>query len=149
MYGVCITRLRGGVSIHSALLDRVESYAFGSPLLTDCLLAPKSRRTVAFFSICYGFFMLTALRNLLTTCLPSSCDQAALNFPRFLNTYFIQTPYARVNQDFCSFIPFTGRLCNRLPRSVFPPSYDLQLCKSLHNKLDKSSGSVFSGSSNF
>lgn len=36
------------------------------------------------------------------------------------HSYFTQTPYARMNQDFCSFIPIAGQLGNHLSMSVFP-----------------------------
>ena len=39
------------------------------------------------------------------------------------------TTNARVNQQLHSFIPFTGKLWNSLPDSVFPPSYNLNSFK--------------------
>merc|ERR1712035_176745 len=72
-----------GGSTHTSLLNRVESKAFrliNSPPLTDCLQSLKIRRSVASLSIFYRFFMVTALLNLLTACLPPSGGLAAPDF---------------------------------------------------------------------
>ncbi len=74
----------GGGSTHTVLLDREESKAFrfiGSPPLTDCLLRLQSRRIGASF---IAIFMLTALRNLMTECLPPSRGLGELDFPLLL-----------------------------------------------------------------
>ncbi|MPC55793.1 hypothetical protein E2C01_049737 [Portunus trituberculatus] len=73
-----------------------------------------------------AIFMLTVLLVLLTVCLPSSCDLIAQGFlppliPVLSNslTQKLTSVYSK------SFMPFTGRLWNLLPASVFPTSYDL------------------------
>ncbi|MPC31874.1 hypothetical protein E2C01_025174 [Portunus trituberculatus] len=99
----------------------MESKAFclNSPPLTDCL-QPLSH-LLSFITI----FRLTALLNLLTACLPSSCGLAAKGFLLPLIPILSQLSNARVNQYSQSFILFTGELWNSLPASVFPSSYDL------------------------
>jgi hypothetical protein len=47
----------------------------------------------------------------------------------FSHPYSIHLSNSRVNQHLHSFIPFTGKLWNSLPVSVFPPSYDLNSFK--------------------
>ncbi len=56
-----------------------------------------------------GFIAFTVLQNLLTAYLPRSRGRATLDFP-LLPTPVIQTPYTRVKQYHCSFIPFTANL---------------------------------------
>lgn len=49
-------------------------------------------------------------------------------FSSFCHPYeSIQTPYAKVNQYLCFFIPFTSRLWNRYPVSIIPLFHDLVL----------------------
>ena len=121
-----------GGSTHTALLDRVESKAFrliSSPPLTSCLLPLKSRRNVASLSIFYRYFHANCSSEL------ANCMPPLLPRPRYTrlslqaHPYTVQTPYARVNQYLHSFIPFTGKLWNSLPASVFPPVYDLNAFK--------------------
>merc|ERR1712035_143430 len=43
--------------------------------------------------------------------------------------FSVQLSNARVNQHLHSFIPFTGKLWDSLPESLFPPAYDLHSFK--------------------
>ncbi len=121
-----------GGSTHCNLLDRVESKAFryiSSPPLTDWLQPLKFRRSVASLSIFYCCIHAYCSSNV-AACMPPllplpRCTRLATDAP----SHTIQIPYARVNQYLYSFIPFPSQLWNRLPRSVFPPSYDFQLFK--------------------
>ncbi len=74
-------------------------------------------------------FILTAILNLQTSCLPPSWGLAAPAFLTQAHPFSVQIPYARVNQHLHSFIPFTGKLWNNFPLSVFPPAYDLNSFK--------------------
>ena len=47
----------------------------------------------------------------------------------FFSSLFCHLSNARVNQYLQSFIPYTGKLWNSLPLSVFPPAYDLNYFK--------------------
>ena len=62
--------------------------------------------------------MLTALQISLTACLPCSCGLAAQDLPLPL-TPILSTSLMQYSQ---SFIPFSGKLWNSLPASVFPPA---------------------------
>ncbi len=120
-----------GCSTHTAPLDRVESKALrliSSPSLTDNL-PPKVRRQVGSFSIFCRYFH-SDFSSDLANCMPPSllrprctrlCTQA--------HPFSVQIPYARVNQHLHSFIPFTGKLWNNLPLSVFSLAYDLNSFK--------------------
>merc|ERR1711980_84937 len=65
----------------------------------------------------------------------ANCMPPPLRRPRCtrLSTYShpssVQLSNVRVNQHLHSFIPFTGKLWNSLPKSIFPPAYDLLLQK--------------------
>merc|ERR1712035_212357 len=45
----------------------------------------------------------------------------------YSHPFSVQLSNARVNQHLHSFIPFTGKLWNSLPESIFLPAYDLRL----------------------
>ncbi|MPC33140.1 hypothetical protein E2C01_026483 [Portunus trituberculatus] len=70
--------------------------------------------------------MLTALLTLLTACLPSSCGLVAQGFLLplipILSNFLIQKLTSILNH---SYIPFSGKLWNSLPASVFPSSLRL------------------------
>ena len=74
-----------------------------------------------------AIFMLTALLNLLTACLPLARPRCTTLSTSHL--YFVYLPNARVNHYLHSFIPYTGKLLNSLPLSVFPLAYDLNSFK--------------------
>ena len=79
-----------------------------------------------FYLFSTAIFMLTALLNLLTASLHPSHTLAA---QYFLLLLILILSNERVNQYLHSFIPYTGKLWNFLPLSVFPPAYDLNSFK--------------------
>ncbi len=74
-------------------------------------------------------FTLTALLNLLTACLPPLLRPRCTHLCTQARPFTVQIPYARVNLHLHTFIPFTGKVLNNLPLSVFPPAYDLNSLK--------------------
>ena len=121
-----------GGSTHTALLNRVESKAFrliNSPPLTDCLQSVSLRRDVGSLAVFYRYFHSDCSSEL------ANCMPPLLRRPRrtrhstHSHPYSVQLPYARVNQYLHSFIPSTGRLWNSLPKSIFPPAYNLSTFK--------------------
>ncbi len=119
---------KGRGSTHTALLNRVESNTFhliNSSPLTDHLQSLNHLCSVAFLLSSTVIFVVTAVLNLLTACLPASCGLTAQDFLLtlipVLSTLLLQElkPYLH------SFIPFTGKLWNSLSHSVFPPYYNL------------------------
>ena len=121
-----------GGSTHTALLNRVESKAFrliSSPPLTDCLQSLNIRRNVASLSIFYRYFHGYCSSEL-ANCMPPPLQRPrCTRLATSSHPYSVQPPNARVNQYLHSFIPFTGKLWNSLPDSVFPPDYDLNFFK--------------------
>lgn len=121
-----------GGSSHTALLDRVESKALrliNSPPLTNCLQSLSHRRNVASLSIFYRYFHGNCSTDL-ANCMPRlflrpRCTKLSSSS----HPYSVQLPNARVNQYAPSFIPFTDKLWNSLPASVFPNSYNLSSFK--------------------
>ena len=122
-----------GCSTHTALINRMKSKAFhliNSPFLTDCFDSLSHRRNVAFLSIFYRYSHADCSSEL-ANCMSSP----SLLWPRFtrLSTsshpYSVHLPNARVNKYLHSFIPYTGKLWNSLPLSVFPLAYDLNSFK--------------------
>ena len=121
-----------GGSTHTALLDRVESKAFrliDSSPLTDCLQPLSLRRNVASLAIFYRYFHANCSSDL-ANCMPPLLPRPrCTRLSSFSHPYSVHLSNARVNQYSKSFIPFTGKLWNSLPASVFPPSYDLDSFK--------------------
>ena len=117
-----------GDSTHTALLNRVESKAFcsiNSPPLTDCLDFLNHRRNVASLSIFYRYFHADCSSEL-ANCLPLSLLRPSYTrLSTSSHPYSVYLPNARVNQYLHSFIPYTGKIWNSLPLSIFPPAYDL------------------------
>ena len=118
---------------HTALLNKVESKAFrliNSSPLTDCLQPLSHHRNVASLALFYRYFHANCSSDL------ANCMPALLPRPRCTRlASFSHPPYsvhlsnARVNQYSQSFIPFSGKLWNSLPASVFPPAYVLNCFK--------------------
>ena len=81
VYRVWLSYLGG--STYTAFLNRVEFKAFcliNSPALTDCLDSLSHRCNLHLYPSSTAIFMLTALLNLLTACLPPSHSLAAHHF---------------------------------------------------------------------
>ena len=121
-----------GGSTHTALLNRVESKAcrlINSSPLTDCLQPLSHCRNIASLALFYRYFHANCSSDL-ANCIPS-----LLQRPRCTRLASSSHPYsvhlcnARVTQSSQSFIPFSGKLWNSLPASVFPPAYDLNCFK--------------------
>ena len=130
-----------GGSTHTALLNRVEAKAFrliNAPPLTDCLQSLIHRRSVASLSIFYRYFHGYCSSEL-ANCMPPPLPRPRrTRLSTFSHPYSVHLTNARVNQHLHSFIPFTGKLWNSLPCSVFPPAYDLNsfkrgVSRHLHN----------------
>ena len=111
-------------STHTALLNRMESKAFhliNSPPLTDCLDSLSHRCNVASLSLFYRYFHADCSYEL------ANCMHSPLLQPRCTRLSTSYHPYsvhlynARDNQYLHSFIPYTGKLWNSLPLSVFFP----------------------------
>ena len=115
--------------MHTALLNRVESKAFchiHSFPLTDCLQPLSHRRNVASLALYFLANCSSDLANCMPPLLPRPhCTRLASSS----HPYFVHLSNARVNQYSQSFIPFSGKLWNSLPASVFPPAYDLNCFK--------------------
>ncbi|MPC20807.1 hypothetical protein E2C01_013767 [Portunus trituberculatus] len=117
-----------GVSTHTTLLDRVESKAFrliNSPPLSDCFQSFSHYQNVASLSIFYRYFHANCSIYLVNCKSPLLLRPRCTRFPSSSNPYIVQPSNTRVNHYSQSFIPFTGKLWNSLPASVFPYSYDL------------------------
>ena len=76
-----------------------------------------------------AIFMLTALLNLLTVWPLPLPRPSCTKFSTSSHPSSVHLPNARVNQYLHSFIPYTDKLWNSLPLSVFSPSYDLNSFK--------------------
>ena len=116
---------------HTALLNRVESKAFcliNSPPPTECLDSLSHRRNVASLSLFYCCFHADCSSELANRMplplLRPRCTRFSTSHP-----YSVHLSNARVNQYLHFFIPYTGKLWNSLPLSVFPPAYDLNSLK--------------------
>ncbi len=111
-----------GGSTLTGLLDSMKSKTLRF-LLTAFYL--KFCRHVASLSIFCRYFHADC-SFVFANCMPLPLPR--LHYTRLsthAHPYTIQTPYARANQHFHSYIPFTGKLWNSPPSSVFPLAYDL------------------------
>ena len=127
---VCCTRILN--LDHTPLLNKVEFKAFhliNSPPLTDCLQSLKNRRNVASLSIFYRYFHGYCSSELANCMPPPLRRPRCTRLSTYSHPFSVQPSNARINQCLHSFIPFTGKLWNSLPDSVFPPTYDLQSFK--------------------
>ena len=95
MYGVWFSCLAG--SIHTALLNRVESKAFrliSSPPLTDCLDSLSHQHNVASLSLFYHYFHAdcsSELANCMLSCfLLQPCSQNVLLLIPMLSIFLMQ-----------------------------------------------------------
>ena len=112
---------------HTALLNRIESkdfYIINSPPLTDCLDYLSHRRNVAFLSNIYRYFHGDCSSEL-ANCMPAPLQWLrCTRLSTSSHPYSVHFPNSRVNQYIHSFIPYTCKLWNSLPLSIFPPAYD-------------------------
>ncbi len=85
---------------------------------------------VASLSIFYRYFH-TNCSSELVNCIPPPLPRSrCTRFSSQAHPYTIQIPYAGVNHYLFPFFPYTGKLWNSLPASVFPTAYDLNAFKS-------------------
>ncbi len=136
----CVGRFNTYSSFGQSGAKGFSSYQIPS----SCLLPLQSRRIVGSLSILYRYFHANCSSEL------SNCMAPLLSRPRSTrlstqdHSSTVQTPYAIVNQYLLSFFPFTGKLYNSLPASVFPPVYDLSAFKSgVSRHLCNPNGSLF------
>ncbi len=122
-----------GDSTHTALLDRVDPRLrlFDSSVLlfSPSLLPLKFCHQVASLSIFYCYFYSNCSSELANCMPPPPTRPRCICLSTQAHPFIVQIPYTRVNQHLHSFIPFTGKLWNDLPLSVFPPAYDLNSFK--------------------
>ena len=129
MYGVWFSCL-AGINSHN-FVNRMVSKAFClviSPPLTDCLDFLSHRRNVASISLFYRYFHADCSSEL-ANCMPPPLPRPRCTRLSTSHPYSVYLSNARINQYLNSFIPYTGKLWNSLPMSVFPPAYDLTLSK--------------------
>ena len=130
MYGEWFTCLGG--STYTTLLNRVEFKALRlitSPPLTDCLDSLRHRRNVASLFIFYLYFHADNSSEL-ANCMPLPFSRpCCTRHSTSSHPYSVHLHNARVNLYLHSFIPYTGKLWNSLPLSVFPLAYDLNFFK--------------------
>ena len=129
MYGVWFSCLED--STYTALLNRVESKGIrliNSLPLTDCLDSLSHRRNVASLSIFYRYFHADCSSEL-ANCMPPALPQLRCTRLSTSHPYSVHLSNASVSQYLHSFIPYTGKLRNNLPLSVFPSAYNLNSFK--------------------
>ena len=127
MSGVWLSCLEG-VQL-TQLYETGWNIKFFSPPLTDCLDSLSHRRNVASLSIFYRYFHADCSSEL-ANCMPPPLPRPrCTRLSTSSHPYSVHLPNARVNQYLHSFIPYTGKLWNSLPLSVFPPAYDLNSFK--------------------
>ena len=122
----------GGGSIHTALLNRVESKAFrliNSSPLTVCLQPPSYHSNVASLALFYRYFYANCSSDLANCVPPLLPRPRCIRFASFSHPYSFHFSNARINKYSQSFFPFSGKLWNSLPASIFPPAYDLNCFK--------------------
>ncbi len=129
-YGICITHL-GALPIPNYWTEwSLKLFALLTLLLLLTVFFDLNLAALLLFlSIFYRYFHAYCSSELADSMPPPLARPRRTPLSTFAHPYSFQTPYARVNQYLHSFIPFTGQLWNRLPVSVFPPSYDLQYFK--------------------
>ena len=117
------------------LLISLESYLM--KILAFCVIDSTPERvnqsilwgSLPYLSIFYRYFHVdcsSELANCMPPPLPRSRCTRLSTSP---HSYSVHLPNARVNQYLHFFIPYTGKLWNPLPLSIFPPAYDLNSFK--------------------
>ena len=104
---------------------------------TDCLDSLNHQCNVASLSLFYHYFHADCSFEL-TNCMPSPllrpcCTRLSISS----HLYSVHFSNAKDNQYLHYFIPYTSKLWNSLPLSVFPPAYVLNSFKrGVSRKLD-------------
>ena len=130
-----------GGSPYVRLLDGVERKAFrliNDADLTSNLDSLSLRRRVASLTIFYKYYFGNCSREIksimpLPLLRPRNTRQASVS-----HTYCVRLEQARIDRYDQSFIPFTSRVWNSLPQSVFPDSFNIssfkrQVCRHFRN----------------
>ena len=87
--------------------------------VSDCCDSLSHRRNVASLSIFYRYFHADFFSEL-ANCMPPLLPRPrCLRLSTSSHLYSVHLPNARVNQYLHSFIPYTGKLWNSLPLSIF------------------------------
>ena len=107
-------------------LGGIKSFRLiNSSLLTDCHEPPFHHHNVTALAVSFRYFRANCSSDL-ANCMPPLLPQPrCTRLASSSHPYSVYLSNARVNQYFQSFIPFSGKLWNSLPASVFPPAYDL------------------------
>ena len=132
-YGVCVHFfLPPSCFLCKEAFSVYESKAFrliNSPPLIDCLDSLSYRRNVASLYLSYLHFYADSSSEFVN-CMPLPLLQPhCTRLSTSSHPYSVHLPNARVNQHLHSFIPYTGKLWNFLPLSVFPPACALNSFK--------------------
>merc|ERR1712212_1258368 len=122
-----------GGSSSTYLLDRVESKAFrliNAPLLTSQLPSLKLRRDVASLSLFYRYYF-GRCSDELYYCVPGPKNWSRnTRLATASHEFCVEVGNSRIDRYGACFFPYTGKLWNSLPPSVFPSSYNLSSFKS-------------------
>ena len=128
-----------------ANVKAVESKAFrliNSSPLTNCLQPLFHRCNVASLALFYRYFHANCSSDLANCVPPLLLQPRCTRLGSSSHPYSVILSNAGVNQYSQSFIPFSGKLCNYLPASIFPPPYDLNCFKrEVSRHLSQSFGS--------
>ena len=132
-----------GSSPYTSLLDRVESKAIrliGDPSLTSTPDTLSLRRKVALLSLFYRYYFGHCSDELAACIPPPMARPHSTRQATFAHNYCVELANARINWFSDGFFPFTSRLWNSLPSSVFPaslnlPSFKRQVYHHLKNQM--------------
>ena len=121
------------------LLDRVQSKPvrlINNPNLTNSLQSLSHRRLVEDFSISYRYFHGHCSQEIKNTIPDPVRRVRTTRSSTYSHPFQVTVLNPRTLAHKSSFIPRTSQLCNSLPPTTFPESYDLSSFKSNINKLD-------------
>jgi hypothetical protein len=131
----------GAPSSHLFTLDRLQAKALrlvDDPQLTSSLHSLHHRRCVSSLSLFYRYYFSHCSLELSSIIpLPKSYSRNT-RLCSVGNPYTVSSDRVRTSHHANSFIPRTSTLWNKLPLSVFPLSYNLDLFKRNINSIDLS-----------
>ena len=117
-----------GSSSYTSFLNRVKSKVIcliGDPSLTSTLDPLSLRRMVVSLSLFYRYDFGHCSDELATCIPPPMARPCSTRQASFAHNYCVELSNARINRFSDGFFPSTFRLCNSLPSSVFPASFNL------------------------